>query len=183
MLKLVEERHAHQRRNGRARTPYAEHCKGAAQILEEAIAKECVADPTIVENMYLATLGHDLYEDGKPKVTPDYIVKNYGAAVDALIEKVTNRKSDQDRVEYLEKLRDADDEPMLIKYADQIDNVESVIAHLDDFEPDELGPIIKMLDDNFAVMKDHEFSTGWTVAGSSLKARLTRAMKQLSQSS
>lgn len=183
MLKLIEERHAHQTRNGRAKTPYAEHCVGAAKVLEEALAMEHGKDAIIVEQLLLATLGHDLYEDGKPTVSRDSIAADYGEEVAALIEEVTNRKDDLDREDYLAHLRTAPEKAMLIKYADQIDNVESVAAHFDHFEPVEVALIIRMLTENFAVLNAYKFGNEWALAANSLRDRLDLAMRKLPQAS
>lgn len=180
MLKLVKERHAHQIRNGKAKTPYWEHCKGAADILEEAIAEHRdITDSTVVENMYLAALGHDLYEDGKPEVKPEDIAPGYGKAVADLIAEVTNRKDDTDRNEYLEQLRTASDEAILIKYADQIDNAESIYAHLNDFEPGESIRYVRMLEKNFAVLDAYQFDYQWSAIGQVLRDRLAETWPQL----
>lgn len=178
MLELVQERHSHQIRNGTAATPYWKHCKSAADILEEAICQG-VEDATVVENLYLAAMGHDLYEDGKPKVTADDIAAHYGHEVAALIAEVTNWKDDHDRDAYLNQLSHASDKAMLIKYADQIDNVESVAAHLDDLGPAEVRRLVRLFDENVVVLNSHEFQEEWIWAGNILRNRLDRTWPRL----
>ena len=180
MLELVKERHAHQTRNGKAETEYWKHCKGAADILEEAITEQSdMTESPVVENVYLAALGHDLYEDGKPEVKPEDIAVDYGQEVADLIAEVTNRKDDEHRDDYLEQLRTASDEAILIKYADQIDNAESIDAHLNDFEPGEASRYVRMLKENFDVLDEYQFKDQWRAIGQALRNRLARTWPQL----
>lgn len=180
MLELVKERHSHQTRNGKAKTEYWKHCQSAADILEEAIArKQDFTDSTVAEDLYLAALGHDLYEDGKPEVKPEDIAAEYGQRVADLIAAVTNWKDDEHRDDYLEQLRHASSEALLIKYADQIDNVESVAAHRGDIEDDDASKYVRMFEENFAVLDAYQFENNWKVVAEDLRNRLARTWPRL----
>lgn len=183
MLELVKEKHAHQTRNGSRKTPYWCHCLGAAEILEEALdAQGDIEDPTAVEILYLAALGHDLYEDTDVKHRQSDIIEVYGPEVHALIEAMTNEKSDQDRADYEDKLRNASDQVLLIKYADLIDNTESIVANREYFESgwveDFFAPICEA---TYALLADHRFGAELAGAAAQLQERLDRARAQLLQ--
>ena len=122
MRALVVRAHAEQRRNG-GRVPYAAHVLSVAEILADALAMshELDDDAALAVDLYLAALGHDLYED--TPVTPEDVRAGFGARVDALIEGMTNRGSDQDRAAYVARMGTADEGIRLIKVADLIDNV------------------------------------------------------------
>lgn len=123
MRALVVDAHAAQQRNG-GRVPYAAHVLSVGKILGDALAQgdEC-GDPALALDLYLAALGHDLYED--TTVAPDEIRKRFGARVDALIEGMTNRAGDNDRSAYEAHMGSASEEVQLIKLADLTDNVVS----------------------------------------------------------
>jgi (p)ppGpp synthase/HD superfamily hydrolase len=178
MLELVKDKHSRQTRNGRLKTPYWHHCENAARIIAEAVAAQGeIDDPLAAENLYLAALGHDLYED--TDVVRADIAALYGPAVHRLISAMTNDGSDQDRAGYLEKLRNASDEVLLIKYADLIDNVESVVANRDQFEPGDVASIMDIFTDIHPVLAAHRFGPEWAVAAATLRDRLAPAWTEL----
>jgi len=122
MVTTIQEAHAGQFRNG-GKVPYWYHCQNAALIMEGALAQSQelrIAEPLAVD-MYLAALGHDLYED--TKVKPDQIRKQFGERVNQYIEYMTNEQGDDNREQYLGKIRNAPEEVRLIKLGDAIDNL------------------------------------------------------------
>jgi (p)ppGpp synthase/HD superfamily hydrolase len=123
MRELVIHAHGAQTRNG-GRVPYALHVLSVGTIVEDAVELGGeLSDPQLRHDLYLAALGHDLYED--TAVTREHVCDRFGERVDRLIEGMTNRKGDHDRAGYLAQLRDARDEVRLIKRADLIDNATS----------------------------------------------------------
>lgn len=121
MIELVKKFHAEQTRNN-GRVPYWRHCLNVAEIVKRAL--ETTGDipnsnPRYA-TIYLAALGHDLYED--TSIQPQEITSLFGAEVDRLIVELTNRQGDDDRREYIAQMVAASEEARLIKYADMIDN-------------------------------------------------------------
>src|SRR5262245_60206066 len=124
MRAFVAEAHAAQRRNA-GRVPYAAHVLSVGEILRDALTAsgELDADPDLARDLYLAAIGHDLYED--TEATPEAVRARFGARVDAFIEGMTNRTGDHDRDAYVARMRGADEGVRLIKIADLIDNATS----------------------------------------------------------
>ena len=70
MRVLVIQAHAHQQRNA-GRVPYVAHVMSVAEVLSDALSQsgDAIDDATKLD-LYLAALGHDLYEDtlrGEPR--------------------------------------------------------------------------------------------------------------------
>lgn len=130
MRSLVKAAHAHQSRNN-GQTPYYEHCFEVAEIFENAIAQsgEFVDSLDLAADLYLAALGHDLYED--TQVTPQEIIDAFNPRVDQLIGYLTNDMSDYDREAYHQKIQDGPEEAKLVKMSDLIENSTSVANNLD----------------------------------------------------
>lgn len=126
MLALVKQSHASQFRNKERKTPYWLHCAGVAALVEGAYIGSGMAVPDVV---YLAALGHDLYED--TDVAPELIQQEFGYEVHQLIQMLTNEEDDQHRIKYMQKLQDSSEQARLIKLADMIDNIFSVVYNLD----------------------------------------------------
>ena len=123
MRALVIRAHAEQRRNG-GRVPYAVHVMSVAEILADALSDSGEAtDSGLARDLYLAALGHDLYED--TSVGPSEIRARFGTRVDVLIEAMTNRVGDHDPAQYEAQIRAAPEEVKLVKLADLVDNVTS----------------------------------------------------------
>lgn len=122
MRQLVVRAHEGQRRNA-GKLPYAAHVLSVAEIVGDAIAMagEFQGKPDLQRDIYLAALGHDLYED--TTVSPEDIRARFGAVVDQLIDGMTNRAGDHEQRDYLARIGGADEEVRLIKVADLIDNV------------------------------------------------------------
>jgi HD domain len=121
MRSLVIRAHAHQQRNA-GRVPYSVHVLSVATIVKELLdgGGEC-SDPSLADDMVLAAMGHDLYED--TDVTRSEIKEKFGSRVDAFIYGMTNRNGDTDRAAYEREMGHAFEEVRLIKLADLIDNV------------------------------------------------------------
>jgi len=179
MLDLIKVKHAHQTRNGDLHTPYWWHCLSAADILQAAIDGHTAAtDSTMRENLYLATLGHDLYED--TDVDPAHIAEAYGTEVDRLIRAMTNEVSDEDRASYLEKLTNATDDVLLIKFADLIDNTECVATNRAHFAPSWINEFyIPVATETSEILRSHTFGAEWAPVAAALLGRLTTAMADL----
>jgi hypothetical protein len=123
MRALAIEAHTGQQRNA-GRVPYVVHVLSVGEILREALelTGEC-RDPELARDIYLAALGHDLYED--TSVSVEHVRRHFGTRVDGMIEGMTNRAGDDNRTAYEARMAGAEDEVRLIKIADLIDNVVS----------------------------------------------------------
>ncbi|HPH64488.1 MAG TPA: hypothetical protein PLF40_02045 [Kofleriaceae bacterium] len=123
MRVLVVAAHAGQQRNA-GRVPYAAHVLSVGEILQDALLQggEC-HDAALLQDLYLAALGHDLYED--TDISPADIRQRFGDRVDVFIESMTNRAGDHDRAAYEARMRGAEEEVRLVKLADLVDNVVS----------------------------------------------------------
>lgn len=179
MIELIKVKHAHQTRNGALHTPYWQHCVSAANILSEAVeAYAATTDSVLRQHLYLATLGHDLYED--TDVDPAHIAQVYGSETDRLIRCMTNEVSDYDRAAYLDKLSKSADEVLLIKFADLIDNTECVAANRVHFDEDWVTEFyVPIATETFAVLSEHAFTPEWTAVATALMNRLQQAMDAL----
>lgn len=180
MLELVQKMHATSpTRNGSLKTPYWLHCQNVAGILEDALGERRDVEPTVVEDLYLAALGHDLYEDTQVERT--HVAEVCGPRVHSLILGMTNEVSDQDLAQYLYKLRTASDEVLLIKYADFIDNAQSLAANRKYFTPSKFNSIIDILVAIHPVLDAHEFSAEWQGVAMRLREMLVPAWTALCQ--
>ena len=179
MLALVKTKHGHQTRNGTLNTPYWEHCYGVAKLLDEFIDKHCPNLPDETKDiMYLAGLGHDLYED--TDVERQAIIKSYGPEVDGLIDAVTNDKSDFDRADYLHKLENASDQAMLIKFADFINNTSSVVENQDYFEKDWIREFFwPIAQETRSILESHQFDNQWKDLSIELQAQTNAVFGKL----
>lgn len=122
MLEFARRAHANQFRNN-GRVPYWMHVLSVSQILERALAEEVVPND-VREDMLLAALGHDLYED--TAIDPDDIRLRFGERVAHWIEAMTNRQGDSSRDAYVQQMTMAEEEVRLIKLADLAENTASV---------------------------------------------------------
>lgn len=118
MLELAKVARAPQSRNN-GRVPYWMHVLSVAEILECAIDRGGeITDAAMREDIFLAALGHDLYED--TDVGRAEIERRFGVRVDGLIQGMTN-DGDQDRAAYLARMGAAPEEVRLIKLAGVVD--------------------------------------------------------------
>ena len=125
MEELATKYHAKQFRNKDERIPYTEHTFGVASILTSAfeVTKEC-DDPSLIEDMKNAGIGHDLIED--TEVTEEEIVAASNERTLGYIRELSNPVDDAHTDEYMEQLRNATEEARLVKYCDLIENTTSV---------------------------------------------------------
>lgn len=121
MLELVKKAHAKQSRNN-GRVPYWMHLLGVAQIVEWAAHRE-VTDRALLDDLFVAALGHDLYED--TDVTREEIAERFGARVDAWIRGMTNDGDHADRTAYLARIASGPEEVRLVKLGDLVENMSS----------------------------------------------------------
>ena len=98
MRALVMTAHTGQQRNA-GRLPYVVHVLSVGEILREALelTREC-RDPELARDMYLAALGHDLYED--TSVPVEHVRQHFGTRVDGMIGGMTSRVGDYNRTAY-----------------------------------------------------------------------------------
>jgi (p)ppGpp synthase/HD superfamily hydrolase len=123
MRRVVERYHKGQYRNKDKNSPYRLHCEAVALLVKEVLTQTGEYDDN-ADDIVLAALGHDLYED--TSVDRDFIRQEFGAHVDELIFQLTNEEDDEHRDKYMQKIHSASDEVILIKLADMIENMNSV---------------------------------------------------------
>ena len=171
MEELVRKFHKTQFRN-KNKVPYIEHLIGVRSILQSvlAITGEC-ADPAELKILEDATLGHDLIED--TNVRREEIVAASGEKALALIEKLSNPVDDYHLDEYMEQIRESEEEVRIIKYADLIENTTSVCYGLQglgiDWFYDFYEPILENSTENLASTKFVRYSKTATLMRSMLQ--------------
>lgn len=152
---LIKEAHAHQTRDG-GKTPYWVHCESVAKTLETLFQETGEMDENDMPNILDAAKGHDLYED--TTVTPALIQNHFGKQVHDLIDGMTNWEGDENRAEYVERMKQADEKVRLIKLADLYDNysggVKALISEGETWVKEFLLPI---LDEMWAVVQQTQF--------------------------
>jgi len=122
IVKIAQKYHAKQTRAGNV--PYWYHCLSVAQILKNAffITKELKGKK--LDNLLIAAVGHDLYED--TTIKREEITDLYNKEVDRLIWEATNEFGDADQKSYGKKIATISEEAKLLKVADSIENAISV---------------------------------------------------------
>ncbi len=162
MLQLVKERHLNQFRNGVLKVPYWMHCYGVANMLENMTMQYDVGiNKSEREVLYLAALGHDLYED---TITQrEEICSKFGKEVDSLIFELTNEVNDLDREAYMSKLSQATDRALLIKLADMLENTTSVYYFADYLGAKWISKFfLPIMNDTLPAVTDHKFHAKWS---------------------
>jgi (p)ppGpp synthase/HD superfamily hydrolase len=130
MLEIVQKYHASQWRNN-GRIPYWHHCLSTAEIVYDAICRSNeFEDSSIVTDIFLSALAHDLYED--TPIDPAEIRIRFGARVDDWVRYLTNEEGDDFRENYIRKIASSPEEVKLIKLADVTDNTASCAYGLHD---------------------------------------------------
>src|SRR5690349_13122970 len=120
MVSLVKQFHASQTRSN-PQVPYWHHCVSVTEILSDALSETNeISDPPLLQDLLIASLGHDLYEDTKAR--REDISKRFSARSDELIWHLTNEHGDHDRSAYVGKISAAPEEAKLIKLADLTEN-------------------------------------------------------------
>ncbi|MBA3343437.1 MAG: HD domain-containing protein [Gemmatimonadaceae bacterium] len=113
-------RHRKQRRKGRSKRPYIGHCIEVARLVAEV-------GGVVDANVLAAALLHDTVED--TKTSRDEIRQEFGAAVDELVQEVTDDKSlDKEERKELQVTHAPHLSPgaKVIKLADKISNVQEI---------------------------------------------------------
>jgi hypothetical protein len=164
MLELVQRAHEKQSRNN-GRVPYWTHLLGVAQILDWALHLTGEQpDEATREDLYLAALGHDLYED--TAVQPIDVRLQFGERVDGWIQGMTNEGGDQNRAAYLAKMASAPEEVRLLKLADLLENTTSCSYAIHDMGVDWMTKtFVPIATEMRAVLDKSTFSTYEATAG------------------
>jgi len=122
MRRLAIEAQAEPKRNA-GRVPYPAHALSVGRIVDDALTRtgELAGDAAHQEDIYLAGVGHGLYED--TAVTPQQVREQFGERVDAYVEGMTRRQDDPRRAAYLARMRGAVEPVKLIRIAGLVENV------------------------------------------------------------
>jgi len=119
---FAAEKHANQKRKGKAGEPYINHLLEVAQLVSSALTEP---DP----NLIIATLLHDTIEDAG--VTERDIIERFGLDIARLVLEVTDDKSlpkqERKRLQ-IENAPKKSHRAQMIKVADKISNLRSVLA-------------------------------------------------------
>jgi (p)ppGpp synthase/HD superfamily hydrolase len=119
---FAAEKHASQRRKGKAGEPYINHLLEVAQLISSAL-------PEPDTNLMIAALLHDAIEDAG--VTKDELVHRFGADVANLVAEVTDDKSlpkaERKRLQ-VENAPKKSARAQAIKLADKISNLRAILS-------------------------------------------------------
>ncbi len=120
MVRYIQKHHEGQVRLSN-QLPYWRHCVNTSEILESALKRKLEVTRHNQENMILAALGHDLYEDTEAK--KEEVIELFGQQVHDYILLLTNQNNQNGQInDYVEQLLNAPEEVILIKLCDVIDN-------------------------------------------------------------
>jgi (p)ppGpp synthase/HD superfamily hydrolase len=123
-FRLAAEKHATQTRK-KTEVPYISHLMSVAALVLEAGGDE---DQTI------AALLHDVVEDCGGEPVLDEVRRRFGDRVAKIVQGCTDAYTipkppwKQRKLDYLEGLRDADDDVRLVSAADKLHNVRTILA-------------------------------------------------------
>ncbi len=132
---------------------------------------------TNYDDIVLAGLGHDLYED--TKVTRSEVTETFGEVVDSLIFCLTNEKGDHDRADYMHKIAHSPESAVLIKLADMTENMQSVLYNIDSLGVDWLEDFfMPIMDDSVYVVRAYQFKE-YADAAAHLKNAIAICYEQL----
>ena len=119
---FAAEKHANQRRKGKAGEPYINHLLEVAQLISNAL-------PEPDTNLIIAALLHDAVEDAG--VTKEDLVHRFGADVANLVAEVTDDKSlpkaERKRLQ-VENAPKKSARAQAIKLADKISNLRAILS-------------------------------------------------------
>ena len=119
---FAAEKHANQKRKGKAGEPYINHLLEVAQLVSSAI-------PEADTNLVVAALLHDVIED--TGVMKEELVERFGSDVAGLVSEVTDDKSlpkaERKRLQ-VENAPKKSVRAQAIKLADKISNLRSILA-------------------------------------------------------
>lgn len=108
--------------------PQWQHGVNVANVLKEFIDKHYEIQNDGERDLLLGALGHDLLED--TKIIGEDIREQWGEKVLFYIKEMTNEKGDDNFDEYIEHLKNADEEVLLIKFADILANTRNSIKNI-----------------------------------------------------
>ena len=158
---LIRIKHAGQYRNpveGMEAVPYTEHLYGVASIVSSVldITGE-ITDESLRQDIFYATLGHDLLED--TDATDEEIVSASSTRALAFIKELTNPADDSHTDGYMTQISSATEAARIVKYADLIENTMSVAYNLRILEKEWTGQYhLPILNKTTQVLKDTEFN-------------------------
>lgn len=110
-------------------TPLILHSLDAASILKRHHKQVGGVDSKNFRILYLAILGHDIFED--TKVTEKDIEKHWGRDVANLIALLTNLRGDKDFSEYIKVLSKSKEDVRLVKLVDILSNLNNSLREFD----------------------------------------------------
>ena len=167
MRAVVERYHKGQYRNKDKNSPYRFHCEAVALLIKEVLVQTGEYDDN-ADDIVLAALGHDLYED--TSVDREFIRQEFGNHVDELIFQLTNEEDDEHRDKYMQKIHLASDEVILIKLADMIENMNCVFYNRDVVGEEWIDTFfLPIMNDNLPNLQGKEF-TNYAQTGGCLLA-------------
>lgn len=98
-----------------------EHALDTALVLEKFILEQKEVSADKIKYLFLGALGHDLLED--TIIKPDELRRMWGEETFKYIQSLTNVKGDGDFGDYIQNLKIAEEEVLLIKLADILSNI------------------------------------------------------------
>jgi len=178
MRGVVKQYHKGQYRNKDKDSPYRLHCEAVALLIKEVLVQTGEYDDN-ADDIVLAALGHDLYED--TSIDREFIRQGFGTYVDELIFQLTNEEDDQHRDKYMQKIHLASNEAVLIKLADMIENMNSVFYNRGVLGQEWVDTFfLPIMNDYLPHLRDKEF-TNYTQTGNSLLAYMKASYSTLTQ--
>lgn len=135
-----------------------EHIKETADIILEMCVE---ADESTLRELYLAGLGHDLFED--TQVDRRIVIENWGAECVRLIDELTNMKGDGDFDDYLNHLSVASIEVVLVKLADILSNLRDSLVRFETLDKQWVNsfwlPLLKRYQNVLLSRDYHQYSS------------------------
>lgn len=178
MRRVVEQYHDGQYRNNDKSSPYRFHCEAVALLVREILLQAGEYDHN-ADDIVLAALGHDLYED--TSVDREFIRNEFGARVDELIFQLTNEEDDEHRDKYMQKIHSASDEVILIKLADMIENMNSVFYNRNTLGKEWVDTFfLPIMNDYLPHLRGKQFAS-YTQTGNALLAYMKASYGALTQ--
>ncbi|MFQ5662098.1 MAG: hypothetical protein ACE5F2_02505 [Candidatus Paceibacteria bacterium] len=98
-----------------------DHALDTALVLEKSILGQGEISLDKTKHLFLGALGHDILED--TAIKPDELQRMWGDKAFKYIQALTNVKGDGDFSDYMQNLKIAEEEVLLIKLADILSNI------------------------------------------------------------
>lgn len=114
-------------RSNKSGLPLWQHSVSVARTLEEYITQYNEVHGMIKNDLLLGALGHDLLED--TNASAEEIEKQWGGKALFYIQEMTNTQGDSNTKDYIEYLKQVDEEILLIKFADILANTKNSIEN------------------------------------------------------